>query len=437
MTDCSQQKLAIPAVCGRQVVVGFDGGDITSDGGSLLLRGVDKALGLLKRVSKVLPDPRHQSYIMHSREQMLRQRVYGIAMGYEDLNDHDTLRYDSGFQTAVDQMKLLASSPTLHRFEHWSSRQVALDIHREMLETFIASFEAAPESLTLDFDATDVPVHGNQQGRYFHGYYDNYCFLPLYVFCGEQLLVSYLRTARKDAATHAWGILALLVKRLRQEWPDVEIIFRGDSGFCRHLMLSWCERNSVKYIVGLPKNSALDKMTTPLHQKARQAFETTQEKQRLFAEVQYGAKTWGKKRRIIAKAEHTDKGSNPRYVVTNLPGTPQTLYDEVYCARGNMENRIKEKQLYLFADRTSCHQWWPNQFRLLLSGLAYILIETIRRKALHGTELAHAQCHTIRLKLFKIGGVILRNTRRIRFLLTSSYPYQALFLNVLQRFSSA
>lgn len=437
MTDCNQQKLEIPGVGGRPIEIEFSGGDITGDGGSLLLRMADKALGLLKRVAKILPDPRNKLYTQHSTEQMLRQRVYGIALGYEDLNDHDTLKQDLGLQAAVDQNKVLASSPTLHRFENRASSQVAWDIHRQMMETFIASFKTPPKSLILDFDATDDPVYGKQEGRFFHGYYDSYCFLPLYVFCGEQLLVSYLRPSKIDGAKHAWGILALLVNRFRQEWPEVEIIFRGDSGFCRHRMLSWCERHGVGYIAGIAQNKVLNRMAEPLHQEAKQAYEATQEKQRLFSEMCYGAESWGKQRRVIAKAEHTNKGSNPRYVVTNLDGEPQALYDNIYCARGDMENRIKEQQLYLFAGRTSCHHWWPNQFRLLLSSLAYILVETIRRQALVGTELAHAQCHTIRLKLFKVGAIVLRNTRRIRFLLASGYPYQALFFKVLQQFSSA
>lgn len=415
----------------------FTGGNIISDGGSILLKMVDKGLGLLKRVAKALPDPRNSLFTQHGIEQMLRQRVYGIALGYEDLNDQDTLRKDLAIQTAVDQSKPLASSPTLSRFENRADRQVAVDIHKEMVETFIKSFKTPPKELTLDFDATDDPVHGNQEGRFFNGYYDNYCFLPLYVFCEDQLLVSYLRGSNMDGAQHAWAILSLLVKRFRQEWPNVRITFRGDSGFCRPKMLSWCERHGVEYIVGVPQNQVLNRVTKPLQEEAKQAYEATQEKQRLFSEVLYGAKTWNKLRRVIVKAEHTNKGSNPRYVVTNLEGDAQALYDNVYCQRGNMENRIKEQQLYLFAGRTSCHDWWPNQFRLLLSSLAYILVESIRRLALEGTELAKAQCHTIRLKLFKIGAIILRNTRRIQFRLASQYPYQALFCKVFHTLSSA
>ena len=288
----------------------------------------------------------------------------------------------------------------------------------------IESFKRAPKKLLLDFDATDDVVHGKQEGRFFHGYYDHYCFLPLYVFCRNQLLVSYLRPSKIDGAKHAWAILALLVKRLRQAWPQVKIILRADSGFCRWRMLSWCERNNVGYIVGIAKNKRLNAITAQRQREARDCYAELGAKVRWFTDLHYAAGSWNRARRVIAKIEHTAKGSNPRYVVTNLKGDGQALYDKLYCARGEMENRIKEQQLDLFADRTSCHRWWPNQFRLLLSSLAYMLLEAIRRLALKGTELANAYVGTLRLKLLKIGAVILRNTRRIRFLLSSACPYQ-------------
>jgi hypothetical protein len=306
-----------------------------------------------------------------------------------------------------------------------------------LVEKFIASFKEAPTELILDFDATDDRVHGNQEGRAFHGYYGDWCFLPLYVFCGEQLLVSYLRPSNIDAARHSGAILKLLAQRLRQSWPQVKIIFRGDSGFCRWKMLRWCEKNNVNYLVGLAKNARLTAMLQPLLEQAEAEHEQTRQKARLFTDLDYAAETWDVPRRVIAKAEHTAQGSNPRFVVTNLEGEAQVLYDEVYCARGEMENRIKEQQLGLFADRTSCRRWWANQFRLLLSSCAYVLVEAIRRLGLHGTELARAQVATIRLKLFKIGTVILRNTRRIRLLFSSAYPHQDLFRHVGQRLSSA
>jgi hypothetical protein len=399
----------------------------------LLLRSIDQQLKLTERVAAHLPDARDPERVRHQVVDLLRQRVYGLACGYEDLNDHDTLRNDIAFQTAVEKDQALGSRSTLCRFEQQADRTLMWRVHEELLSQFIASYDHPPKSLILDFDATDDPVHGQQEGRFFHGYYRNYCFLPLYVFCGNQCLVSYLRPSNIDGAKHSWAILALLVKRLRQVWPEVQITLRGDSGFCRHRMLTWCERHHVHYIVGLAKNQQLTRLSQAWIDQARTQYETEQQKQRLFAELQYKAGAWKCKRRVIHKAEHMSQGSNPRYVVTNLAGDPQHLYEKVYCARGEMENRIKEQQLDLFADRTSCSLWWPNQFRLLLSTLAYTLINAIRSIALQHTELAHATCATIRLKLFKIGAVVIRNTRRIRLLLSSHYPYQALFHSLCQQ----
>jgi hypothetical protein len=354
-------------------------------------------------------------------------------LGYEDLNDHDTLRDDLLFQTGVERTERLAGHSSLHRFEQSADRETAWAMHRILVEQFIASFKRPPKELILDFDATDDPVHGTQEGRFFHGYYDRYCFLPLYVFCGSQLLVSYLRPSNIDPARHAWAILNLLVTRLRQAWPKVNIILRGDSGFCRWRMLQWCERHKVGYIVGLARNSRiLEAAAVPL-QKAQEQYRRNGRKVRRFTSVAYGALTWDRARRVIVKAECSEKGLNPRFVVTNLRGRAKELYDKIYCARGDMENRIKEQQLGLFADRTSCHKWWSNQFRLLLSSMAYVLIETIRRLGLRATKMACAQVNTLRIKLLKIGAVITRNTRRIRIHLASGCPNQSLFLLVARR----
>jgi len=433
MTKCTTEQTEFPGIKGRKIICEFSGGDVTSDGGSLLLRQVDRKIGLTGEVAKILPDPRRQNSCDHSLITMLRQRVYGLALGYDDLNDHQTLRKDPGFQTAVDKDNDLASAPTLCRLENRADRNTAWAIHKVMLDNFIASYDHAPDEIILDFDSTDDTVHGHQEGRFFHGYYDQYCFLPLYVFCGEHLLVSYLRPSKIDGAKHAWAILALLTKRLRKVWPGVKIILRADSGFCRHRMLSWCERHGVEYIIGIAQNNRLLALANDQMQQAHLQYLQTGQKQRLFADFYYSAGTWGRKRRIIVKAEHSAKGANPRFIVTSLTGDSRALYEDVYCARGDMENRIKEQQLCLFADRTSAHYWYANQFRLLLSSLAYILMQTIRRLALTGTELAKAQCGTIRLKLLKVGAVIIRNTRRIRFLLSSSYPYQGLFFKVAAR----
>jgi hypothetical protein len=433
VTNCTAEIIAFPACKRRKIEAQFSGGDITSDGGVLLLRQMDRRLGLTEAMAKIIPDPRDPARCEHRLVDLIRQRVYGLALGYEDVNDHQMLRQDVAFQTALGRKEVLASPSTLCRFEHQADRAVAWAINRLWVEQFITSFKEPPKELILDFDATEDPVHGKQEGRFFHGYYDCYCFLPLDVFCGDQLLVSYLRPSNIDGAKHAWAILALLVKRFREVWPGGRIIFRGDSGFCRPRMLSWCERQGVEYVVGVAKNVRLNRLGAEWIETAQRGYEQSGEKQRLFGEFQYAAGTWDRPRRVIVRVEHTDKGSNPRYLVTSLSGSAQRLYEDLYCARGEMENRIKEQQLDLFADRTSCHPWWPNQLRLLLSSAAYCLMEAMRRLALVGTELAQATCGTIRLRLFKIGAVIVRNTRRIRFLLASSYPYQRLFLKVAAR----
>ena len=433
MTECTQESFTFPACKRRHVEARFAGGDITSDGGVLLLQQADRRLGLSQAVANAITDSRRRASCLHDLPSLIRQRLYGLALGYEDLKDHQALRQDLALQTAVGRDTELASASTLCRWENQADRATAWRLHEVLIEQFIASFRRTPKRLILDFDATDDAVHGQQEGRFFHGYYDHYCFLPLYVFCGKQLLVSYLRPSKIDGAKHAWAILALLVKRLRQTWPKVRILLRADSGFCRWKMLNWCERHDVDYLVGIARNDRLNAQAQPFLDRAEKTFQVTRRKQRRFHVMFYAAYSWDRRRRIIVKAEHTAKGSNPRYLVTNLKAEPQYLYDRLYCARCEMENRIKEQQLDLFADRTSCHAWWPNQFRLLLSSLAYTLLEAIRRLALAGTELASVYVGTIRLKLLKISAVITRNTRRIRFLLSSAYPYQRRFAHVAAR----
>lgn len=370
MTECTQVAFEFPAVKRRRVEAHFSGGDITSDGGVLLLPQADQRLGLLERAARALNDRRDRRYIRHGLLSLLRQRVYGLCLGYEDLSDHTPLRHDPAIQTAVGHLQPLGSQSTLCRWENQADRASAVALHQVLIEQFIDSFDAPPQQLILDFDATDDPVHGRQIGRFFHGYYDQYCFLPLYVFCGDQLLVSYLRPSNIDGAKHAWAILALLVRRLRQAWPGVDIIFRGDSGFCRHRMLGWCERHGVHYIVGLARNRRLEAMVEQPMGLIERLQQLTGKKQREFFPLVYRANSWSKSRRVIAKLEVTDKGRNPRFILTNLPGDGQQLYERLYCARGEMENRIKEQQLGLFADRTSaitggptssgfCSPVWP------------------------------------------------------------------------------
>ena len=436
-TNRTSELLDFASFDRRKIQGSFTGGDVSSDGGLMALRAADKKLGLIEAFNAVIEDPRNKNLILHRQQDLLRQRIYGLALGYEDLNDHDTLRKDLLWQSAVERSDELASSPTLCRMEGRADRKRALAMSKVLVEVFIKSFKEAPRELILDFDATDDRVHGQQQGRAFHGYYGDWCFLPLYVFCGEQLLVSYLRASNADAALHSWAILKLLVGRLRRQWPEVKIIFRGDSGFCRWRMLRWCEKNQVDYVVDLAKNARLLGLIQEPMKQAAAAFAESKEKQRHFVRLEYAAQSWDGPRAVIAKIEHTEKGANPRFILTSLKGDGQKIYDEVFCARGEMENRIKEQQLGLFADRTSCHRWWANQFRLLLSSAAYVLMEYIRRRALSDTELARAQVTTIRLKMLKIGTVILQNTRRIRLLFSSAYPHQQLFATMIGRLSSA
>ncbi len=437
MPNCTKELFKYPAFDRRKIEASFGGGEVSSDAGIMLLSQVDEKLGLTKALDRAIQDPRNANLITHEQRNLIKQRIFGLALGYEDLNDHDTLRKDLAWQTAMQGDEELASSPTLCRLESRADRKAAVEIHKIFVEQFIASFKEAPKELILDFDATDDRVHGNQEGRFYHGYYGDWCFLPLYVFCGDKLLVRYLRASNIDAAQHSWAILSLLTKRLRQEWPEVKIIFRGDSGFCRWKMFRWCEKNSVDYIVGIARNSRLQPLLESQLLQAKTEFESSQKKARRFTWLCYKAESWDKTRCVIGKAEHTSKGSNPRFVITSLRGDAQKIYDEIYCQGGEMENRIKEQQLGLFADRTSCHEWWANQFRLLLSSAAYVLLEAMRRIGLHGTELARAQVGTIRLKLLKIGAVVLRNTRRIQLLMSSAFPYQEIFRSVFCRFSTS
>lgn len=437
MTKCYQSSFEFPPVKRRKVEVDFTGGNITSNAGALLLSQVDRRLGLTQSLAKAIGDSRRKASCEFVLTELLKQRVYALALGYEDLNDHQDLRHDLLLQTAVSRDRTLASASTLSRLEHRADRDTAVELHQVLFDQFVHSYDKPPKRLILDFDATDTPLHGEQEQRFFHGYYDHYCFLPLYVFSARHLLVSYLRPSNIDAARHSWAILSLLVKALRTHWPKTKIIFRGDSGFCRWRMLRWCERHNVGYIVGIAKNSRLLKAAQYWTDLAQYCYENTQQKQRIFASIRYSAGTWDKRRRVIVKAEHSAHGSNPRFVVTNLQQTERYLYDRVYCARGDMENRIKDQQMDLFAGRTSCHRWWPNQFRQLLSGLAYVLFEGLRRHGLKGTALEKASPNTMRLILLKIGAVVVRNTRRIRVMMSSAYPHKDLFTLLTHRLNSS
>lgn len=437
MTECNGDPLHFSTIESKAVLADFNGGRLTTDAGALLLRELGETTGLFEALDRAIPDPRWLPIVVHDQRAMLAQRITAIALGYEDLNDHQTLRTDPALQLAAGKVPdpeiPLASPPTLCRLENRVDRKSLVRIAGALVDQFIASHREPPESLILDFDATDDPVHGKQERRFFHGYYDHHCFLPLYVFCGDELLVAYLRPSDIDAAKHARAVLRLLARRLRAAWPGVKLTIRGDSGFCRWRLMRWCDTNGIGYVLGLARNVVLQRLARDEIERAERQFGRTGRPQRIFGSFSYAAGSWDRSRRVIAKAEHNAQGANPRFVVTNVPGDPQELYEDVYCQRGEMENRIKEQQLGLFADRTSCHRFLANQFRLFLSSAAYVLVQALRRTALAGTELARAQVGTIRLKLLKVAARVVVSVRRVVFHLASGYPYRAEFRGVFER----
>jgi hypothetical protein len=437
MTECNRDTLDFSSHRSKAIVADFQGGRLTTDAGALLLREVADQTGLFDALNAAIPDPRNPVFVIHEQRTMIAQRVMAIALGYEDLNDHQTLRTDPALQVAAGGLLepdlTLASPPTLCRLENRVDRKAVVRLAKVLADQFIAAHPEPPEHLILDFDATDDAVHGHQEGRHFHGYYDHDCFLPLYVFSGDELVAAYLRPSNIDASKHTRAVLKLLVRRLRAAWPNVKITIRADSGFCRWRLMRWCDSHGIGYILGLAKNSVLERAARDEIERAERQFKKTGQPQRVFGSFAYAAKSWDRPRRVIVKAEHTAQGKNPRFVVANVPGDPQELYEDVYCQRGEAENRIKEQQLDLFADRTSCHRFVANQFRLLLSSAAYVLVQALRRTALVGTELADAEVGTIRLKLFKVAARVLVTVRRVVFHLASSYPYQAIFREAYAR----
>ncbi len=436
MTNCTINKISFSSLGRKKISGSFTGGSITSDGGLLLLREIDKQQQLTNKMAKLIIDKRDQSYVTHPVIQMLRQRIFGLAAGYEDLNDHDTLRKDSAFQTVVSKEQELAGSSTLSRFENSIDRQDCVRLSHLLVEQFITSYKIPPKELTLDFDPTDFTLHGNQENAHYHGYYQNYCYLPLYVFCNHQLLVAYLRPSNIDGSKHGGAILKLLVKKLRESWPEVKIVFRCDGAFARRHILSWCEHNGIEYLVGLSKNNRIINLAKPTLETAQQLYDATKEKQKLYTEFTYQAGTWHKSRRVIAKVEHNRLGYNLRLVVTNKKEVPQQIYENNYCLRGDMENDIKQQKLDLRADRVSGHEFMVNQFRMLLSGFAYVLFHKLTQTHLKNTKFANSYCKTIRLKLFKIGAIIIKNTRSIKFLFSSTFVEQKLFTQIVLNIES-
>jgi len=466
-TECNAREFDFQGLGNRAVTGRFDGGAITSDAGGLLLREVEAKTGILRRFAACFTDHRDPERVEHSVGELLAQRVFALALGYEDLNDHDALRHDPLLAVLVgkadptgqdrrrheDRGKSLAGKSTLNRLEltpvgadEKSRYKKVVARHRDIeaffVETFLALHPQPPQEIVLDFDATDDPIHGHQLGRFFQGYYDSYCYLPLYVFCGEHLLCAKLRPSDIDGAAGAVKQLAKIVERIRRQWPEVRIIVRGDSGFCREPLMRWCAENCVDYVFGLAKNARLQRILGQELHEAKMQFEATGRPARVFKEFTYQTrKSWSRPRRVVGKAEHLAKGSNPRFVVTSLsPEELQArpLYEDLYCARGEMENRIKEQQLCLFADRTSCATMRANQLRLWLSSVAYTLLAALRQFGLQGTEMAQARCDTIRLKLLKLGALVRTTVRRVWISFSESCPYQRVFAQVyenLQRWS--
>ncbi|MGB6603584.1 MAG: IS1380 family transposase [Steroidobacteraceae bacterium] len=456
-TECSAEQLQFSCVERRRVVGAFDGGTISSDAGALLLGKADKAIGLIDRLCRCFEDYRKPELIEHTVRTLIGQRVFGIALGYEDLNDHEQLRHDPVWGALLGKMQArrsdcaaLAGKSTLNRLE-LHAREGVDQYHRIrprseaieslFVELFLEAYREAPDEIVLDLDATDDPLHGHQEGRFFHGYYDGYCYLPLYIFCGEHLLVSKLRSSNIDGAAGAREEIERIVRQVRARWPKVRIILRADSGFCREELMSWCEQNAVDYVFGLARNSRLVRaIGAELHEAAVESARSARPA-RCFKELSYRTRrTWSRARRVVAKAEQTGDKSNPRFIVTSLSmhqWPTRELYEQLYCARGEMENRIKEAQLSLFADRLSTETFRANQLRLWLSSAAYVLMHALRRIGLRGTSLSRACAHTLRLRLLKIGAVVTVSVRRVKLSMSQACPNQREFLAAFHALAAA
>jgi hypothetical protein len=435
MPKCTDESIQFGRVGRRVVQAAFDGGDIVSDGGVLLLKQVDERLGLTRAAALAFGDERRSASVQHSMDSLLAQRIYGLCLGCSDVCDHNVVRHDLVMQTAVGRAEALGSAPTLSRLETSATPEHAAALHGVLMQQFIASHAKAPKEIVLDVDATHVPLHGEQERGHFHAYYDNYCYLPLYVFAAQDMLACVLRPSDRDPASVLSALIKRLLVPLRRAWPKTKIIVRADSGFCRPRVLKRLERWGVSYIIGLQKNSRLGAQVALAELALAEQYAAKQTKQRMFGEFEYAAGTWDKPRRVIARLEHGEQGANPRFIVTDLSGSAKALYERRYCARGEAENRIKEAQLDLFGRRASCHRFQANQLRLLLAALAYTLMINLRRLGLQDTELAHACTATIRTKLLKIGAAVLRNTRRVRVLLASAHPMKHVFITAARALS--
>jgi len=455
-TECNADLFGFAPVERRAVVAGFDGGRMTSDAGALLLGATDRAIGLVERFAACFTDGRAPELIEHEVGTLVGQRVVGIALGYEDLIDHDQLRHDPTMAVLAGKLAArrkdcapLAGKSTLNRLELGGAEltryhRIAWDggkIEALFVDLFLEAHRHPPKQIVLDLDATDDPLHGHQEGRFFHGYYDCYCYLPLYIFCGSHLLAAKQRCANIDGAAGAVEEVARIVAHIRTGWPEVRIVLRADSGFAREALMGWCELNSVDFLFGLAKNERLIGEIAAELVAAEEDSKASGQPARRFKEFSWSTRdSWSRERRVIAKAEWTKGAANPRFVVTSLSAedaAPQRLYEEIYCARGDMENRIKECQLDLFADRTPAATLRANQLRLWFASMAYVLLCALRRIALQHTQFARATCGTIRLKLLKIGALVRTSVRRIKFAMASGCPYQRDFATAHQQLINA
>lgn len=446
-TQCNAEQLEFAGVGRRRVVAAFDGGQVTSDAGALLLKRTDEAIGLIDRVAECFVDGRLKPLVEHTTRTLIGQRLFGLALGYEDLNDHDELRRDPLFGVLLGKLEAkrkdceaLAGKSTLNRLELYPRagftpyhkivpNREALE--RLFVELFLDSYVRAPRKIVLDVDATDVALHGAQESRFFHGYYDHYCYLPLYIYCGRQLLCAKLRPANIDGAAGTVEELERIIGQIRERWPKTRIILRADSGFARDALMSWCEEHCIDYVFGLAKNARLKRMIAAELHQAEALCAASGHSRRLFKELLYRTrKSWSRQRRVVGKAEATPQGPNPRFIVTSLSVkelAARALYEDFYCARGEAENRIKECQLDMFGDRLSANLMRVNQLRLWFASFAYVLLESLRRLALCKTQFARASAGTIRLKLLKIGATVKTSVRRVKLGMSSAHPYQTEF----------
>jgi hypothetical protein len=448
MTQCTTDAIEFKTLGKRSIIADFNGGTITSDAGALLLDQTERAIGLLARAADCFVDYRDADLLEHPVEHLIRQRVFALALGYEDLNDHDELSRDPllaavvGKSEPTGQARRSLTAEDAGPARRYKKTVLDFEAMRSLfVDVFLEAYDTPPEQIIIDLDATDDPLYGKQEGRFFHGYYKSYCYLPLYAFCGEHLLAAELRTSNIDGSAGTVELLERLVGQIRLRWPEVRVIIRADSGFARDEIMAWCEANGVDYVLGLAKNARLLAEIAEELAIAGAEHEQTGTAARCFKDFAYRTlDSWNSARRVVGKAEHLDKGSNPRFVVTSLSPEAwdaRALYEDLYCARGEMENRIKEQQMCLFADRTSTRWMRSNQIRLWLSSLAYVLVSALRRLGLAGTTMARSRCDTIRLKLLKIGASVRVSVRRVVVALASGYPLQKLFHQIRHRLEAA